>query len=347
VGDELNRPLTRDAHVELAAVAADVVTGLQQLVEADQPLTAEVIQIWCTWPRRVYRHETAAATSAAERVAAAERYWQQAGEPYRMFRSMCDGDHSLEPMAEYAMRGSELALAAVGAQPPATDAYGRSGRSGRPLPVIARDVWDWIQRRINDEPLTPEFAREICECSRGLCIAESATAKRAGERLEATTAHAQRTANVFSFISPLHTSDGPAPRSPVQYYLAEAKLWAVLASPHSRQQLTAHRQEMTAAALGKVHEMSRRKGADEPLTIEFVEEMCVWSRKLWLAEERERDRKAIDPAPRVEHLRRMRDLHADLKKRFDEGGDVSWIQLSQSAYFLREAELSGSIPDDD
>jgi hypothetical protein len=41
----------------------------------------------------------------------------------------------------------------------------------------------------------------------------------------------------------------------------------------------------------------------------------------------------------------MRDLYADLKKRLEEkDADVTRIQVSQAAYFLREAELGFEAP---
>ena len=78
------------------------------------------------------------------------------------------------------------------------------------------------------------------------------------------------------------------------------------------------------------------------MTPEFVEELCDWSEKVCRADEATRGDREREPTPtaREDHLRRMRDLYSDLKKRLDENdAEVARIQVSQAAYFLREAEL--------
>jgi hypothetical protein len=345
---------SRAAHKELAAIAADVVKGLQVRVEADEPLTPEFIELWCVWPRRVYLHEVAAARSRTEREAAAERYWQQGGAPYRLFRSMFDGDHTLEPVAEYAIRECELSLAAAGADPPVKDAAGFSIHSGRPLSIIARDIWNSIQKRIeNDEPLTPEFFRFMCDASRRLCVAQlSEAAAGSSDARRATADHARRVAAVLETPKTIdiYVLDGPAHYDDIEYFAAEAKLWAEESGSGQSQRETELRRAMNDAARRHFASLRKRRESDEPLSIEFVEELCDWSDKVCRADEATRgDRDGeTTPTAREDHLRRMRDLYADLKKRLDENdADVTRIQVSQAAYFLREAELGGPLKDYD
>jgi len=64
------------------------------------------------------------------------------------------------------------------------------------------------------------------------------------------------------------------------------------------------------------------------MTPEFVEELGEWSDKVCRADEAtrgDRERETTSTA-REDHLRRMRDLYADLKKRLDENNaDVTRI----------------------
>lgn len=83
-------------------------------------------------------------------------------------------------------------------------------------------------------------------------------------------------------------------------------------SPH------AHRQ-LAAIAGDAVVGVRKRLEADEPLTPEFATG-------------------TPDQTALAEHRRRMRHLHARLSRLCDERGGVSRIEVSQSAYFLREAE---------
>ena len=100
-----------------------------------------------------------------------------------------------------------------------------------------------------------------------------------------------------------------------------------------------HRDEVVLdAARGHVAQLWKRKDTGEPLTPEFVQGLCVWSQRLMWAEKNSGNGDDL-AGVKARHMRRMRDLHAELKKRFDEDRDVSRIQVSQAAYVLREAEL--------
>jgi hypothetical protein len=325
-----------ERHRAMAVAAADVVLGLRQRVEADEPLTPEFVALLCEWPWRVYAHDLAAARSDAERRAAADVYWRSLVEIDEMSHvTGCFSDlppSPRMPIAEYALRGAELRLAKAHL-PPAPSrlewAGGRATAAGAPptLAELARDVIQFSDRWLEQAEVSPELLGVACEWSRRLCAAESESADGPAGRLRAATAHSTRLTKLRALARARPADDLAFPRDEIDYSIAEARLLAAEASPHTPQQLAALRREMADAARRHVDGLRKRKKAGEPLTPEFVEALCVASRRLAAA--------TGDPRG---HLARMRDLHADLKRHFDQDQDVTRIQVSQSAYFLREAE---------
>jgi len=251
-----------------------------------------------------------------------------------MTHHIFDGDHESPagPLTEFGLREAELACAATGSDPPATNAHGYPVYSGRPLSIIAREIWDSIQKRIeNDEPLTPEFFRFMCDASRRLCVAQLSEAPAgSSDARRATADHARRVATVLRTPKSIdiYVLDGPAHYDDIEYFAAEAKLWVEEAGPGQSPRASDLRRAMDEAARRHFASLRKRREAEEPMTPEFVEELGEWSDKVCRADEATRgDReRETTPTAREDHLRRMRDLYADLKKRLDENNaDVTRI----------------------
>jgi hypothetical protein len=203
-----------------------------------------------------------------------------------------------------------------------------------------------IQRRLDaQEALTTEFLTLIVDTSRQLYLVEAAAAADKGARLTALQRHVKRLEEVRAAMKfagqPL---DGPPSRHDYDYDAAEARLWAAQENGGTAQSVAAERGAMAGAARAEVSSLWKRKDAGQMTAPESVHAMCAWFRRLRLLEQHSRG--ANDPAIRPDdHLRRMRALYADLKRRFDEGVDVSMVEVREAAYFLREAELSLVKPD--
>jgi hypothetical protein len=69
-------PDFRDSEKELAALAADVSRGLQERLEADEPLTPQFAQLLGDWSRRAYVHRTDPFRPDADYAGAAREYWE-------------------------------------------------------------------------------------------------------------------------------------------------------------------------------------------------------------------------------------------------------------------------------
>jgi hypothetical protein len=223
-------------------------------------------------------------------------------------------------MTEYALREAELRLAELRAPsapiatPPPT------------LAQLARDVVEAMDEQMGLIEPGPEDLEAACKWSRRLWEAESDTAPGPAAQLRSATNHVTRLTRLLTRARAAHAEDASFPLEGITLDLAEARLRAVEASPHAPQQVAALRREMADAARTHVAALWKREQAGEPPTPEFIDAMCTASRRLGTA--------SGDPGT---HLRRMRDLHADMKRRFEQGLEVSRIQVSQAEYYLREA----------
>ena len=112
-----------------------------------------------------------------------------------------------------------------------------------------------------------------------------------------------------------------------------------VAAQEERKPPSALRREISDAAADVVKSLRQRVDAGEALTPTLVEVMFEWSRRVYLsgvAADPARDARA--QAAR-EHLARVKELHQVLEARFQQGIDVSRVQVAQATYYLREAEL--------
>ena len=321
----------REAHFRAATAARDVCEGLHVRVEADEPLTPEFVELLCVWPRRLYLHELAAATSDSERAAALDDLRRAQRKSYDLLRGgISENPAGIQPhllITEFYLRESELAVAG----PDDTESPHRS------LPETAGEVMVTFQKRIEaDEPLTPEFVTEVCRASRRLCLVQTGSTSARAQWVRAAKEHAARVAQWLEFTRSKYTTGGPFPRHNLEYYLAEANLWAEQARSGGGPATLTFYSAMAAAARGHLDSIMARKKADEPLSLEFVDELCLWSR-----------RHATAASTPDQHLRRMRDLHAELDRMLRQGGDVSRIQVSQAAYFVHDAEAGTPVGEED
>jgi hypothetical protein len=330
----------------MAIAAGDVAFGLHQRMEADEPLTPEFLELILTWARRTYVHDIAAARSTAQRLAAADVYWRSASEPYGLQScTYFEGETPVSvPIAEYGVRQAQQALAKAGIHPAAT-AEGVPVGLRRSQLETGRVVWEMLQKRVNaGEPLTPEFDDIMASASRRLCFEEMAAASNSDQRLAAARAHVERLQDFHSAAERVtHSTDGPISHDDLAYRVLEAKLSTARLSPSMPGRFPPQvlKSGMAIAAIRYCDFLWRRYETGAEPTIEFVEQLCQWSRRADRSGELRGHPPEMPPSA-VEHLRRMRDLHADLKKRFDDDRDVSRIQVSQAAYFLREAELDAA-----
>jgi hypothetical protein len=345
---------SRDAHKILAAEAGETWKMLTLRVDAQEVLTPEFLSVVCDWSRRLWRHESAAAGTDAQRVAAAQAWWRRAVWCYQLthFRFVFEADTYLvqATLTEFAVREAELALDALGAEPQPADADEERVRQAteppRPLAEIARDVLEFLEKPLEkQEPLTPDFIRLQFDASRRLCVVESAAATRERTRIAAARAHFDRLEVRRSMVEMVQTTlAGPMRWDDYRYFLAEAELWTLPSQSSLPTDRAAQlRRAMAGAAGAHVATLWRQKEAEGSLTPERVDSMCTWSARLRDAESAASPAIAADAHRR--HADRMRALFADLKRRFDEGADVSMVQVTQAAYFLREAELSSAKTD--
>jgi hypothetical protein len=189
--------------------------------------------------------------------------------------------------------------------------------------------------------LTAESLMLLADASRVECLAEAAAAADAPARAMAVRAHLKRLEELRARMKPALVTpapDGSVPQHQYDYLVAEAKAWLLRETGGTAQDLAAARGAMADAARAQVAAMWKRREAEEAMKPEFVEELCLWSRRLRDTQKQAPDPQANGAAPAEEHLRRMRELHADLRKRFDDGRDVSMVQVRQAEYFLHEAE---------
>ena len=322
-------PAFRAAEQELAAIAADVRHGLQQRLEADEPLTPQFIVLLSDWSSRVFVHRWMAATSAADRDEAGKLYWQQAADVYRSTGLLSGG----VPIAEYALGEAEMMLAELGVRLPSTDAGAKPTRSGRPLAEIAHAAWDVIQAGSNEgEPFTAEWVDLVCEVSRELWLAESLAESRREVAKPATDRHVQRLTELTNRLRSVDIPGGPAPLNAIRYYVAEAKLVGSRAWRDSE-----NTPVMVDAARDQVEWLWKRKEAVDPPEPQFVHQLCAWSERLMWAEQGSPE-EAVRLAAVPNHRRRMGELLAEMKKRVDNPGDVSRIQVSMVEYFVLKAQ---------
>jgi hypothetical protein len=130
----------------------------------------------------------------------------------------------------------------------------------------------------------------------------------------------------------------PVPRDDFHYFLAEAELWVLtLSGERSSARTRELRRVMSDAAHAHVA-LLWGQDEDTPPTPDVLEKMGVWSARLCANRA-----DGSGPDAHARHVERMRTLYADMKKSYDEGRDVSRVQVLQAAYFLREAELSSRI----
>ena len=328
----------------LAPIAEGVSRGLQRRLEAGEPLTPEFARLVRVWSQRAYAHRFGADTSAATLLAAADRYRQAAADAYRLAHPASDGDaKSPEALITESALGAaeaELVIAQVEARvvnmddlddlPPPTV---------RAQPVIARDLWDSIRRRVEaGEPLTPEFLELSCDASLELMTWEAAGPRQREASQRAADAHLERVEALMNRLDSAHLPGASRQTDVLRYHLAQAKGMAARWVRTGDQSAA-----MLDAARRHVADLWQRKDAGEPPTPQFVEAMCAWSERLMWAEQMSQDEPAMrDAASR--HRRRMGDLHAELKKRLDEGRDVTRTQISQAEYFLRKAEMGPRQP---
>jgi hypothetical protein len=351
-GCQSNRPAIKDARGgdessrgpdrKLAARAADVSIALWERVEAGEALTPEYLSLLCQSSRRQYFCESDGASPEHCREAL-QGHWRRVAEAYAVTHFVTDAPYSAQfAITEYYLSESKAWFDLMGVVPPASDEGGRQiPMDGiyRPVDEVAREVWQLLEaRRGEGEALTPEFVALLCEWSRRVWQAEEHLSRTSSERGAAAESHLRRLNRLAPALEAARYSiDGIISRYDYRYYVKEARLFTARASSAVNNDIAQSRRSMAESARAHFDDLSSRMKRGETLTPELVEEFCVWSRRACRAESASR---ATDNGTAASaHFRRLSDLHADLKARFDAGVDVSRVQVSQAAYYVEEAKL--------
>jgi hypothetical protein len=224
----------------LADAAGEVLAGIEERVEADEPITPEFIDLLTRWTRSKAFHEMAAARDRARRVDVAQRYL----ESLRVFSRW--GAWATHFRAEgtplaYALREAEFAVARAAADrpdplpqddPPRSDAAAESAEEAKAragMLEAARALWKSLEQRVEaDEPLTPEFVDLLCGVSRRLYFSEVAGATAKDARLKSANAHLVRMQHLHDLIDKRFRAGLDVSRvqlAQATYFLREAGLW--------------------------------------------------------------------------------------------------------------------------